>query len=156
MAIGTNDAIIKFGTLDAVDDTTTSAITDGSMSVAADVTAWTNDDDAPGAILRLRWQYPSGTIDGNIKIYARPMNIDGTDDAPIPDAAYKQIYRGEFQIDTGQAATTDTVYLKYIDLYDIAQVTSQVYEIYIFNDTGVSVSANWDLDITPISIGPHG
>lgn len=155
MAIGTNDAILKFGTTDAVDDTTTSAVNDAAMSAAADVTAWTNDDDAPSAKLVLRWQYPSGTIDGDIEVYARPINIDGTDDQPQPDATYKHAYVGKFVIDTGQAATTDTVYVTYISLWHLAMKTSQEYEFYLYNDSGVQMSANWDLDIVPSTIGPH-
>lgn len=155
MGIETNDLIQKFGTTDAVDDTTTSAVSDGAMSVAADITAWTNDDDAPAARLILRWQYPSGTIDGNIEIYGRPINIDGTDDQPQPDASYKNKYLGTIQIDASQAAITDTVYMEYISLVEISMKTSQEIEFYLFNDTGVTMSANWDLDIVPSSLGPH-
>ena len=155
MAISTNDVVLKFGTLDAVDDGTTSAVNDAAMSAAADITAWTNDDDAPGAALILRWQYPSGTIDGNIEIYARPINIDGTDDQPQPDSTYKHAYVGQFTIDTAQAATTDTVYQIYVDLSHLTVKTSQEFEFYLYNDSGVQMSANWDLDIVPISVGPH-
>ena len=154
MAIGTDDAIVKFGILDAVDDTSTSAVNDGAMSVAADITAWTNTDDAPQAALILRWQYPSGTIDGDIEIYARPINIDGTDDAPVPDSSHKSHFLGSFDIDTGQAATTDTVYLASIVLEDVMMKTSQEIEFYLFNSSGVQMSANWDLDIVPVTIGP--
>ena len=155
MAIGTNDPILKFGTLDAVDDGSTSAVANGAMAAAADITAWTNDDDAPGANLILRWQYPSGTISGNIEIYARPINIDGTDDQPQPDAAYKHAYVGKFVIDPNQVAATDTVYNAYVSLWHLSMKTSQEFEFYPFNASGVSMSANWDLDIAPVTVGPH-
>ena len=59
MAISTGSSIEVFGTKDAVDDTTTSAVNDGAMSAAADITAWTNTDDAITAQLILLWQYIS-------------------------------------------------------------------------------------------------
>ena len=155
MAIGTDAAIEFFGTTDAVDDTTTSAISNGAMSVAADVTAWTNDDDALYAKLILRWQYPSGTIDGHINIHIRPLNIDGTDDVPTPTATDQINFAGRFEIATAQAAVTDTVYLAFISLIPWSMKTSQEYEFYLFNDTGVQMSANWDFDIVPSTIGPH-
>lgn len=155
MAIGTDAAIEVFGTTDAVDDTTTSSVADGAMSVAADITAWTNDDDAPLAMLVLLWQYPSGTIDGSINIHVRPINIDGTNDPPVPTATDQLGYAGTFQIATAQSATTDTPYTQIIPLLPFATKTSQEYEFYLFNDSGVSMSANWDLDIIPKAFEPN-
>jgi len=155
MAIGTNDAIHKFGTQDVVDDTTTSAITNTSFSVAADITSWTNDDDAPLADMVLQWQYPSGTISAGavINIYAQLMNIQSTNDAAVPDASNKKTYLGFFQIDEGLAATTDEFVTAHIVLPNT--YSSQVYDFYLENKTGVTISANWNLWITPKTIGPH-
>lgn len=156
MAIST-DALIEFwGATDAVDDTTTSAVSNGAMSVAADITAWTNDDDAPAAMLILLWQYPSGTIDGHINIHVRPINIDGTNDPPTPTTTDKLGYAGSFEIATAQSATTDTAYYAYVPLTLFSTKTSQEYEFYLFNASGVQMSANWDLDIIPKTSGPHG
>ncbi len=155
MAIETNDVIEKFGTKDALDDTTTSAVSDGAMSASADITAWTNDDDAPFAKLILLWQYASGTIDGDISIHIRPINVDGTNDTPQPTTSNKIGHCGLFEIDTGQTAATDTAYVAYVPLTPFATKTSQEYEFYLFNASGVGMSANWDLDIVPASFGPH-
>ena len=154
MAISTDDLILKFGTLDAVDDGSTSAITDGAVSAQADITAWTNDDDVENAALILRWQYTTGTIDGDIFIIARPINIDGTDDAPQPDSTYKGIRLGRFEIDPSQATSTDTVYMSFISLLPVTMKSSQEIEFYLWNETGVTIAANWDLDIVPITSGP--
>ena len=153
MAISTGRAIEVFGTLDAADDGTTSAISEGAMSAAADVTAWTNTDDAASVKLILNWQYPSGTIDGDIDSHVRPINVDGTSDTPQPTTANKIGHAGSFRIATNQSATTDTPYVKLISLVPFAVKTSQEYEFYLFNDSGVQISANWDLDVVPSAFG---
>ena len=149
MAINTDGTIEEYGTRDAADDTTTSSIADGVMSVAADVATWTNTDDAVEAQLILLWQYPSGTITGTIDVHVRPMNIDGTNDSPVPTATDKLNYAGSFNIETAQSATTDTAYTVKIPLSPFSTKTSQEYEFYLFNSSGVAISANWDLDIVP-------
>ena len=149
MAITTDGTIEEYGTRDAVDDTTTSAVSDGAMSAAADITAWTNTDDAAFAQLVLLWQYPSGTITGNINIHVRPINVDGTNDTPQPTTTDQIGFAGSFNIATGQSATTDTAYTKLISLAPFATKSQQEYEFYLFNDSGVQMSANWDLDIVP-------
>ncbi|MCP5010110.1 MAG: hypothetical protein GY942_09050 [Aestuariibacter sp.] len=153
MAIDTGSAIEKFGTKDAVDDGTTSAISDGAMSAAADISAWTNDDDAPIAKLILLFQYPSGTLRGNIDVHVRPINIDGTDDSPQPTTSNKVGYAGSFEIDPDMSATTDVPYVCYVPLTPFSTKSSQEYEFYLFNDSGVQVSANWDLDVVPSALG---
>ena len=155
MAISTDAAIETFGTTDAVDDGSTSAITDGSMSVAADVTAWTNDDDAPTVKLILLWQYPSGTIAGGINVHVRPINVDGANDPPTPTATGQVGFAGSFEIATAQAATTDTAYYAIIPLTPFSTKASQEYEFYLYNNTGVTISANWDLDVIPSTYVPH-
>jgi len=155
MAISTDAAVEFFGTTDAVDDGSTSAVNDNAMSAAADISAWTNDDDALGVMLILRWQYPSGTIDGDISIHVRPINVDGTDDPPVPTTTDPKGFGGSFEISTGQSATTDTVYPLYVPLRTFSTKTSQEYEFYLQNQSGVQMSANWDLDIIPKTVGPH-
>jgi len=156
MAIGTDDAVDKFGTQDVVSaGGGTSAVLDAAYSVTADAAAWTNDDDAEFASFVLKFQYPSGTIvaDG-IHLFARLMNIDGTNDEPVPDANFEEHQLGSFIPDTGLAALTDT----YISLgYDVElpnMYSSQVYEFYLKNDSGVTLTAGWTLKITPKAKGP--
>jgi len=154
VAIGTNTAVPFFGTTDALDDTTTSAITNDASSVAADITAWTNTDDAPAANVILRWQYPSGTLDGDIDLQIRPLNVDGTSDTPVPTFADPVGYVGTFQVDTSLAVTTDSILMRSINLLPWMMKTSQEFEFYLINRSGVTISANWDLDIVPMALGP--
>lgn len=159
MAISTDSAIHFFGTQDTVTATGgTSAVTNTNFSATGDVVSggWTNDDDAPLAMFGLKFQYPSGTIvEDGVHLYARLMNIDGTNDEAQPDANYQQHYLGTFVPDTGLGATTDT----YIALGPVAlpnAYTSQVYEFYLENQIDVTMSAGWTLKVTPLTYGPHG
>ena len=155
MAIGTDAAIEVFGTTDPVDDTTTSAITDGNMCADADIATWTNDDDAPFVKLILRFQYPSGTVDGSVDIHVRPINVDGTDAPPVPTTAASTGYAGSFEINTAVSATTDYPFVALVSLQSFSTKTSQEYEFRIKNVSGVTISANWDMDAIPASVEPN-
>ena len=157
MAIGTDANIDFFGTADQLDDTTTSAITDGSFSVAADISAWTNDDDAKLALFKIKWQYASGTIDtgARIHLYARRMNIDSTEDENTPSATYRHAHVCSFIVDTALGTSTDQEILAVGSLEHLNAETSQQYEFYLENATGVTIAANWDLRIYPKASGPH-
>lgn len=156
MAIGTDATVYFYGTQDSVDDGSTSAITDTSFSVPADVTSWTNDDDAPLCDMVLKWQYPSGTISAGavVNVYAQMLNIQSTNDETVPDASNRKHFLKSFIVDEGLAATTD----EYVFLEDVklpAGVTSQIIDFYFENATGVTISAAWAVWITPKTLGPH-
>lgn len=153
MAIGTNDTIWKYGTTDVADDGATQAVSDGAYS--ADPTTWTNDDDSTHASFVLKFQYPSGTIDQNgIILFARLMNNNSTTDEPVPSNNWPNHYLGAFPTGTGMSATTDyAVELGPVELPSMK--TSQEYEFYFKNDCNVTISAGWQLTVTPMSVGPH-
>jgi hypothetical protein len=157
MAIGENATIEFFGTQDTVTLAGgTSAVTDTSFSASGDVVSggWTNDDDARYAEMVLTFQYPSGTIDtGGIHLYGRKLNIDGTDDEGQPDSSHGHKYMGSFATDSGLAATTDISAAVEIVLDN--NHTSQIWEFYVENQCGVTMTAGWTLKITPKAIGPH-
>ena len=155
MAIGSDASIEFFGTADALGNTT-SAVTDGSFSDGTnDLNAWTNDDDAPYANVVLVWQYPSGTVDddGAFNLYAQIQNPGGqTAETGVPTADHPHIHLGSFPVkDAG--ATTDVSASIRIELPNTE--TSTVYHFYIENDSDVTMSAGWELEITPIAFGPH-
>lgn len=159
MAIGSNDFIDKFGTQDTVTvGTGTSAVASAAFSASGDVVSggWTNDDDAPMADFVLTYQYTSGSIsqDG-VKLYMRLMNIDGTADEPQPDTGYKHHYLGTFIPDSNQGASTNNSLSLGKDVALPNTYTSQVYEFYIENLLGVTITAGWTLKVTPKTGGPH-
>ncbi|MEE8208767.1 MAG: hypothetical protein V3T88_07450 [Nitrosomonadaceae bacterium] len=155
MAIVTDDTIDKFGTQDAVDDGSTAALTDTSVSVTADITSWVNDDDAPRAKLVLTWQYASGTIDagGHVNLFYSKNNILSTSDENVPAAGNLKHFVGTFVVDENLSTATDELIAITIELKN--WVTSSSYDFAIENRTGVTMAANWDIDITPLTVGPH-
>lgn len=150
MTIGTNDAIDKFGTQDTL-GTSSSAVTDGAFSIAADLSTWTNDDDAKEASGVLRVNY-SVVPDANssINIFLRLLNIQGTNDAPIPNANFQHWYATSVPVNN---VTTQQDIPFSITLPNNA--SSQEYEYYINPETGQTVPAGWDVFPTPKAIGPH-
>lgn len=153
MAIGTNDLIDKFGTQDAITTGTPGSIANAAFSVAGDVAAWTNDDDAQFAafVLKCQWATVTSVANKQINLYARLMNIDGTNDAVAPSANRKATCIGVFTV---YAAATATDY--YFDCIAALpnHYTSQVYEFYIENLTGQTISSGWTLKAMPITPGP--
>ena len=151
MAIGTDDSIEKFGTADTVSAASTSAVTDGSFSVSGDAVDWTNDDDATHGRARLTVTFASAPdAFGTVGLYARHMNIDGVNDAPEPSPDYPATLVGVFRVEA--AATTQRLIC---DVYLPNWQSSQVYNFYVANETGQTMSAGWDLDIVPLADGPH-
>lgn len=151
MAIGSGDTIVKFGTTDDLDNSS-SAVADAAFSVQADLASWTNDDDAPMATVVGLFTFgtaPSALTP--INLYARLLNVaDTTKDTPTPTADQPVIYLGGFILDD---VTTEQVIA--IDVALPGQQTSQAYEFYIENKSGQSLSAGWSLQITPKTHGPH-
>lgn len=153
MAIGTNDGIEKFGTIDSV-DSSSAAVNDGAMSAQSDITSWTNDDDAMMIRATLTFQYSTGTIDGKIALHMRQINsAGGAADEAIPTTSNKTGYVGTFDISPGTSASTDTAAT--LDVAMQNTKPSAEYELYLFNDSGVQIAAGWGLKITPLAAGPH-
>ncbi len=153
MTISTDARIQFFGTRDSLDDGTTSAITAGSYSVAADITAWTNDDDAERAMLDVAIAYTSiPTAGGVLKFYMRRLNFNGTNDERTPDDDNQGAYVGSVSVDNLGSSTVQYFTIE-IDLNNVK--TSQEYEFYMKNDADQTMDANWTADITPIAPGPH-
>lgn len=155
MAIGANCGIWYFGTTDSLDDGSTSSISDGAYSTTTDVAEWTNDDDATHASFVLTMQYPSGTIDrGGIHLFCTLKDTNGTTDEPATSDNWQGHHLGSFETGTGMSAATDyALQLGPVELP--VNETSQVYQFYFKNDCNVTISANWQLDVTPMASGPH-
>lgn len=148
MAIAANAAIEFFGTQDTI---TGSGATVASDAFGAAATTWTNDDDAPSASMILEATYSvAPTSNTSVNLYARPLNIQSTNDGDVPDANFGHVYLGSFPLNN----VTTAQYLT-IDIRLPNTKTSQEYNFYIENKGGQTISAGWDLYITPKTIGPH-
>lgn len=155
MAIGA-DAVVHFwGTADALGNTT-SAVSDAAFSDGTnDLDQWTNADDAPLAIFALEFTTATtGTAGTTIDLYARPMNIGnaGTEDAEVPDANFGHMYLGSFP-HNNPSTSAQTATFGMVGLPNV--ITSQPYVFYIQNNTGQTISAGWELTVTPVTFGPH-
>ena len=150
MAISTDALIEFFGTQDTVTGTV-SAVTDGSFSVAGDVSTWTNDDDAPSAVFVFVPDYSVAPTAGRyVDLYAKLENSDGTADTDEPTNDLPYWYMGAFPL----AANTnnDAIAIR-CPLPNTK--SSQEYIFYIKNNAGQSLSTGWTLKVTPFTVGPH-
>jgi hypothetical protein len=105
-------------------------------------------------VLKCQFDTTMPTV-GSIGLYARPINIEGTNDAPVPDANFENYLVGVFPIDFGVAADVD--FYTAIPVFQVPQMkASQEIEFYIKNEgTAQTIGASWNLWITPITDGPH-
>lgn len=158
MAIGTDSAIIFFGTQDEVTSGTPATISDGAygLSDQGATVNWTNADDAPlgAAVLKLQFDTTAPTV-GTVSLYARLFNLQSTNNAGAPDANYETLFVGSFPLDYGVAADVD--YFTYIETFSMPAIeTAQRIDWYLKNEgTGQTIGVSWQLWITPKTEGPH-
>lgn len=153
MTIGTNDLIDKFGTQDTITTGTPGSIANAAFSVSGDVAAWTNDDDAPFGffVLKCQWATVTGVANKPVHLYARPINIDSTNDPVAPSANRRSQAIGTFIV-YAASVTTDYYFECVAPLPN--SKTSQEYEFYLENQTGQTISSAWALKVTPMAPGP--
>ena len=152
MAIGTDDAIHKFGTqVDRSGTATALVATTGFSTIDATTgsNSWVNTDDAPMASVTLGVTFSVAPVAGDaLNLYLRPLNNVGTNDASVPTAAFQDMYVASFPLVAGTSAQYITRNISLPNSY-----TSQEYEFYFENPTLQSVSAGWSINITPMTIG---
>jgi hypothetical protein len=78
-------------------------------------------------------------------LYRRDINIDSTNDSPIPGASNKTKFVGAFQA----AAATTASTTQYLEVTDIDLGPPGDCEFYLENGLAVNVPAGWTLKITP-------
>lgn len=84
---------------------------------------------------------------GFVRLYRQALNIDTTNDAPVPAATYPLLYMGSFVIPAGAAGSSWA-----FPLTDRKLIADQQY--YIENKTDQTISANWELKATPKTYEP--
>lgn len=85
------------------------------------------------------------TANTSVALIIRPMNIDGTTDAPAPTATYLVEFAGSFFV-TGSASQTLRCYAPNIP---------RVGQAYLYNNgTGQTLSSGWVLKMRPVSYRP--
>lgn len=127
---------------------TTSTVTDASYSTDT-------PDSTFGVTQQARAQYANIVLEvtgstafdagGAIHLYTRLLNIDSTDDEPIPDTGFPRGSVCTFLMDaisTIQRVQCSMVELPVLD-------TGEEMEFYVRNNAGATMSANWTLTVKP-------
>ncbi len=143
-----NEAIVKLGTQKtleasgaAIANNTLAQADDASYSIATDGNYY------PDARFVLTGAFATApTENTTLALYARPLNIDGTADADAPEITRPTQYIGVFAVNN--VTTSQSLAL-------MAQNVPWEADYYIHNNgTGQTLSAGWDLLVTPCTIGP--
>ena len=128
-----NGASIANNTLAQADDASYSVASDGAYYPDAKFVASFTFGTAP----------PEGTT---LALYARPLDIDGTNDAEVPETTRPTVFIGTFVVNNVTTA-------QYAEL--IAQDVPWNASYYMHNNgTGQTVSAGWTLKVTPCTLAP--
>lgn len=142
------ETILAFGipkTLEAsgasTANNTISQADDASYDVVAD------GDNFPDAKFVVSFTYGTAPTEGTVlALYARPLDIDGTSDAEVPETTRPTTYIGAFVVNNVTSA-------QYAEL--IARDVPWKADYYLHNNgTGQTVSAGWTLKVTPFSVAP--
>lgn len=150
MAISTDALVDFFGTQDTV-TSASSSVTNGSFSVSGDITEWVNDDDAPMASVVLECTYSvAPTANTTVDLFVVLKDIQSTNDQLAPTDNFQHVYLGAFPVKN----VTTAQYIP-LDVVLPNTKTSQGYDFYIRNNGGQTISAGWDLYVTPKTYGPH-
>lgn len=142
------EAIVKWGTQKTLEASGVSCSVGGVVQ-ANDATYSLSSDAAnyPDAEFVLTVTYPvAPTEGGQIALYARPLDIDGTADAETPEAWLPVWFVGSFTVNNIGAAQSMIL---------LAQDLPALAEYYIHNvSTGQTLPAGWSLKVKPRTIGP--
>ena len=125
------------------------SIANNAVGVADDATYDKVSDGGgfPDAEFVMSFAYGTAPTEGAvIALYARPLDIDGTNDAEVPEATRPTYYVGNFVVNN----VTSTQYATLI-----ARDVPKLATYYPHNNaTGQTISAGWTLKVIPRSYTP--
>ncbi len=125
-----NGASIANNALAQADDANYDQVSDGASFMYADFVASFTYATAP----------TEGTV---LALYARPLDIDGTNDAEVPETTRSTMFVGSFVVNN----VTTTQYATLLE-----RQVPKLAAYYLHNNgTGQTVSAGWTLKVTPRS-----
>ncbi len=141
------EAIVKWGTQKTLEANGTGVgnggivqADDASYSLVADGASY------PDAEFVLACTFGTApTENGIVSLVARPLNIDGTADADVPEFSRQVLFIGSFFVNN--VTTTQNLWLIGYDLPKEA-------DYWLANNAGQSIAAGWTLKVTPRTIGP--
>lgn len=125
----------------AIANNALAAADDANYDLAADAGSY------PDAEFVLTGTFSVAPTEGaTLALYARPLDIDGTADAEVPETTRPTVYVGSFTVNN--VTTAQSMLL-------VAQDLPRLAAYYVHNNgTGQSLSAGWTLKVTPRTYGP--
>lgn len=143
-----NEAIIKLGTPKTL-EASGASIANNALAQANDATYSIVADGAyyPDAKFVLAATFGTAPTENTaLALYARPLNIDSTNDAETPETTRPSVYVGSFVVNN----VTTTQYIEML-AYNVPWEA----EYYLHNNgTGQTLSSGWALKVTPCTVGP--
>lgn len=143
-----NEAVYKYGTLKTLEASGASTV--ANAFTQANDAGMTASDHFDYTLLDfvLSVTFSVAPAAGEVvNLYARLLDIDGTNDAQVPSANYLATYLGSFLVENVTSA-------QYIALYNVA-LPGRSFDCYIENKTSQTISAAWTLKVQPKTIGPY-
>lgn len=129
-ALEANGASIASAAIGVADDATYSTATDGGSYPDAEFTLSFTFATAP-------------TEGGTLAVFARPLNLVGTNDAEVPEASRPGRWIGSVTVNNVTTTQYDGFFA-----YDLPREASY----YLLNTgTGQTLSAGWTLDVEPMT-----
>jgi len=152
MAISSNTIVWFAGTQTEISSSQTTVANNVYQLCGASFTNTANATDG-AAVLKCQFDATMPTV-GNLLLFARLMNIQSTNDAPVPDANYPHILLGAFPIDYGVAADVD--FYTCIPNFPFPRaVDAQVIDFYVLNNaTGQTMGTGWQAWVSQFALGP--
>lgn len=123
------------------------SITNNSIGAADDANYDRNGDgaDYPDAEFVLGATFGTAPTEGTVvALYARPLDIDGTNDSEVPEATRPTLFIGSFVVNNVTTA-------QYMQL--LARNVPKLAAYYLHNNgTGQTISSGWTLKVTPRTV----
>lgn len=142
------ETILKFGTPKTL-EASGGSIANNALAQADDASYGVTADgaDYPDAKFVVSFAFGTAPTEGTVlALYARPLDISGTNDAEVPEAARPTAYVGSFVVNN----VTSTQYAELL-AYNVPWKA----DYYLHNvGTGQTVSSGWKLTVTPCTVAP--
>ena len=114
----------------------------GTFSTSGEVTALSANAYQVGDAV-LSCSFSTAPTEGDlVHLYIRPLNIDGSNNATIPEDGYEHIFVGSFSV-------KDTTAQQYIKLPGIPLLEGDQ-QFYIKNDTDQTMDSDYVVKVTPV------
>ena len=143
-----NETIVTLGTPKTL-EANGASIANNTLAQADDANYSISADGAyfPDAKFVLAATFGTAPTEGTtLALYASPLDIDGTNDAEVPETTRPTVFIGTFAVNN--VTTT-----QYIEL--LTQDVPWNASYYLHNNgTGQTVSAGWTLKVTPYTVAP--